>query len=47
VNLAGLNGYGLVVVGVWGTWGWSWAAIVAGLPIAALYVLGELRGVSG
>ncbi len=41
----GWSGLGLVLAGVWGLWGWQWAAILGGLPIAAFYVYGEIRAV--
>ncbi len=42
----GLAGVALVVAGVWGLWGWEWAAVVAGLPVAGFYVWGEARAVA-
>lgn len=44
-DVIGLAALGLVVAGVWGLAGWEWAAIAAGLPIAAFYVWGEARSV--
>ena len=41
-NTVGLAGLGLVVAGVWGLGGWEWAAIAAGLPIAAFYSWGQI-----
>lgn len=43
----GWSGLGLVLAGVWGLWGWQWAAILGGLPIAAFYVYGEVRALRG
>ena len=40
-SVVGLGGVALVVVGVWGLWGWAWAAIAAGLPIGGLYMYVE------
>lgn len=42
-NAIGLSALGLVVTGVWGLWGWQWAAIATGFPIGAFYVWGEIR----
>ena len=42
-SIVGLSGIGLVVTGVWGLWGWQWAAILAGLPVSAFYIYGEIR----
>ena len=44
-NGIGFVALGLVVVGVWGLWGWQWAAIATGLPVAVFYVWGEVRTV--
>lgn len=46
-TLFGWCGLGLVLAGVWGLWGWQWAAILGGLPIAAFYIYGEIRAVRG
>jgi hypothetical protein len=43
----GWSGLTLMLAGVWGLWGWQWAAILGGLPIAAFYVYGEIRAVRG
>ena len=41
-TVVGISAIGLIVVGVWGLWGWQWAAIVSGLPVAAFYIYGEI-----
>lgn len=45
-SIPGILGLLLVVAGVWGKWGWEWAAIVAGSPVAAFYIWGEVRSAS-
>jgi hypothetical protein len=35
--------FALIIAGVWGMWGWSWAAIVAGAPGFGFYLWGEIR----
>ena len=44
-TLFGWAGLALVIAGVWGLWGWQWAAILGGLPIAGFYIYGEIRAV--
>jgi fatty acid desaturase len=41
----GWAGLALVIAGVWGLWGWQWAAILGGLPVAGFYIYGEIRAV--
>lgn len=43
-EVIGMFGLGLVVAAAWGFGGWRWAALCAGLPIAAFYLYGEMRG---
>lgn len=43
----GMMSIGLIVLGVWGLLGWQWAAISAGLPIAAFYLWTEARVARG
>lgn len=42
-HVFGIAGIALVVVGIWGRWGWEWAAIAAGVLPAGFYVYGEVR----
>lgn len=35
--------FALIVAGVWGRWGWTWAAIAAGAPGFGFYLWGEIR----
>lgn len=39
----GLSALALIVAGVWGLAGWEWAAIAAGAPFQAFYLVGEAR----
>lgn len=42
-HVVGLGSIGVIVAGVWGLWGWQWAAIVGGLPSASFYLWVEAR----
>lgn len=42
-HVFGIGGILLIVLGVWGLAGWSWAAITAGALPAGFYVYGEVR----
>lgn len=46
-NVIGIGALALIVIGVWGLWGWQWAAIVGGLPVAGFYLWGEVRAIQG
>ncbi len=46
-SAVGIGAFGLVIAGVWGLWGWPWAAIATGFPPGAFYVWGELRAARG
>lgn len=41
----GVGGATLACAGVWSLFGWEWAAIALGAPLAALYVWFELKEV--
>lgn len=42
-EIAGVAGFGAIITGVWGLWGWEWALIAAGLPVAGFYLWGQIR----
>lgn len=46
-HVFGLAAIAVIVAGVWGKWGWEWAAMVGGTPPAAFYVWGEIRSTRG
>lgn len=46
-HMVGWMGLVLIIGGVWGLFGWECASIVAGSPIAAFYLFGQVREVRG
>lgn len=42
-HAVGLGSIALIVAAIWGLTSWEWAAIAAGLPPAAFYMIGEYR----
>lgn len=43
----GCGGIACVLAGVWGLWGWEWAAIAGGALPATFYIYGEARAARG
>lgn len=46
-DMVGLGAWALVVVGLWGRFGWQAGLIAAGLPFALFYFWGEYRAAGG
>lgn len=46
-HVFGCAGIALVIAGIWGRWGWEWAAMAAGVLPAGFYVYGEIRRARG
>ena len=42
-HVFGLLGLAMIVAGVWGKWGWEWAAMIAGAVPSGFYLYGEIR----
>lgn len=42
-HVVGLVSVGVVVAGIWGRWGWEFAAMIGGGIPAGFYVWGQIR----